>query len=57
MVLMATQCIKPSSGAFPIAWFYNLDRQKSVHVKMSSHPQFYHVQMVNEMMFLKIVTP
>lgn len=57
MVWLAMQRMNPSFRIFTIARFYNLDRQKSVHIKISSHPQFYHVQMVNEMMFLKIVIP
>ena len=48
---------KSSSNTFPTTQIYNFKRQHSVSIKISTHARICHIQMVNEMRFLKIDAP
>lgn len=44
-------------NTFPIAPIYNLERQHSVPIKISTYPQIFPIPVINEMTFLKIDAP
>lgn len=44
-------------NTFPTVHIYNLERQHSVPIKISTSPQILPISVVNEMKFLKIDAP
>lgn len=49
--------VYPLFNAFPIAHIYNLERQHSVPIKISTYSKILLIPVVNEMTFLKIDAP